>query len=88
MKGHLKKLLIISLLAAALAIFFIWTRVETIKYSYEITRAERTYRELQCENEKLRVELATLRSPARIEHIARSILGLRPPAKGQIRWTD
>ena len=35
-------------------------------------------------NKKLRIQLANLKSPERIEGIALTKLGLRPPEKGQI----
>jgi cell division protein FtsL len=39
---------------------------------------------LEQENRELRIELATMTSPDRLESLARRRLGLRQPEKGQV----
>ncbi|MFH0786536.1 MAG: cell division protein FtsL [Pseudomonadota bacterium] len=63
---------------------YIWLHVQTVNFSYDIAKAQKQKRELSEMNKKLRVQLANLKSPERIEGIALTKLGLRPPAKGQI----
>ena len=52
--------------------------------SYDIAKAQKQKRELVEINKKLRIQLANLKSPERIEGIALNQLGLRVPEKGQI----
>jgi cell division protein FtsL len=63
---------------------FIWLHVQTVNLSYDIAKAQKQKRELMEINKKLRIQLANLKSPERIEGIALNQLGLRVPEKGQI----
>jgi cell division protein FtsL len=63
---------------------YVWLHVHTINLSYDIARSQKQKQELLELNKKLRIQLANLKSPERIEGIALSQLGLRPPEKGQI----
>jgi cell division protein FtsL len=77
-------------LAVLLAFFvpgvlvYIWLHVQTVNFSYDIAKTQKQKRELLEMNKKLRIQLANLKSPERIERIALTNLGLRPPEKGQI----
>ena len=63
---------------------FIWLHVQVVKLSYDIATAQKQKGELMEINKKLRIQLANLKSPERIEGIALTQLGLRVPGKGQI----
>ena len=63
---------------------YIWLHVQTVGFSYDIAKAQKQKRELQEMIKKLRIQLANLKSPERIERIALTQLGLKPPEKGQI----
>jgi cell division protein FtsL len=63
---------------------FIWLHVQTVNLRYDIAKAQKQKRELTEINKKLRIQLANMKSPERIEGIALAQLGLRPPEKGQI----
>jgi cell division protein FtsL len=63
---------------------YVWLNVQTVNLSYDIARAQKQKQELLEINKKLRIQLANLKSPERIEGVALSKLGLRPPEKGQI----
>jgi cell division protein FtsL len=75
---------LVSLLFAAVGVFHTASRVEGVKAGYALGRVEAEYRELQRENEHLKLERATLRSAPRLETIARARLGLNPPTAAQI----
>ena len=73
---------LIILIAASL--FYTWSRVEVVKIGYEIFKANSEMRRLDQENKELILEIATLKSPKRIERIAREELKLLPPKDDQI----
>jgi cell division protein FtsL len=51
---------------------------------YALATTSKLQSQLEQENRELKVELATLTSPDRLEAMARRRLGLRPPEKGQV----
>lgn len=73
---------IIILISAVL--FYTWSRVQFVKIGYEIFNANSEMRRLDQENKELILEIATLKSPKRIERIAREELKLLPPKGEQI----
>jgi cell division protein FtsL len=75
-------ILLVLLVPAALA--FIWLRVQTVHLSYDIASAQKQKKALTEINKKLRIQMANMKSPERIEGIALTQLGLRLPEKGQI----
>jgi cell division protein FtsL len=66
------------------SLFFVWSRLQLLHLEYEISSQESRLLKLQQETRALRLEVATLNSPARIEQIARRELGLRPPTPEQV----
>ncbi|SDM36019.1 cell division protein FtsL [Geoalkalibacter ferrihydriticus] len=68
----------------AVSLLFVWSRIEVFQLKYEISSLETALREGRQENSQLRLEAASLRSPSRIENIARTRLGLREPSLEQI----
>lgn len=73
----------LTILVAAF-IFYTWSRIEAVKIGYEIFNANNEMRMLDQENKELILEIATLKSPRRIEKIAREELKLLPPKDEQI----
>ncbi len=76
-------LLSLTILIAAF-LFYTWSRVEAVKIGYQIFNANSEMRRLDQENKELILEIATLKSPKRIERIAREELKLLPPRDEQI----
>jgi cell division protein FtsL len=71
-------------LVAACALLYAWQHFETIqlRYRLEALRGERSQAtEL---NQQLKLEVAGLRSPGRVDAIARGQLGLTMPVPGQV----
>ena len=60
-------------------------KVNQIRLSYRLDQLRLVRSELREMNRQLRVEFATLRTPARIESKARAELGLRSPSRDQVR---
>ena len=69
---------------AGCSLFYAWQHFESIQQRYELERlnSERTHAEQL--NQQLQLEVATLRSPARVDSIARTQLGLTVPVPAQM----
>lgn len=85
--GILFELLPVALacgLFAAIGVVHVTSKALVVRAGYELSRLEGQRRELGREQDRLRLELATLKSPARLEKLAREQLGLAPPAAGAV----
>jgi cell division protein FtsL len=76
-----------ALLAAAIAavgVFHIWSRTRVLAAGYELGELQKEHVRLTSEQDRLRIEVETLRSPAALERYARTKLGMAPPAPGAV----
>ena len=71
-------------LLCVLSLFFVWCRVQATSLEYEISRLEGEVRKGNQETVALRLEVATLSTPQRLEQVALSDLGLRFPTPDQV----
>jgi cell division protein FtsL len=78
---------VVAALFTAVGVFHTFVRLAVTEQAYLLSKVEGENRSLARENEQLRAEFATLKSPSRIEPIARS-QGLDRPAPGQIIRVD
>ena len=76
--------LVVALVFIACSLFYVWSHHQIISLGYETSQASREEQELLQENKKLRLELAGLKSPGRIERMASQELGLGTPQKEQL----
>jgi cell division protein FtsL len=67
-----------------LALFHVWVRLQVVRMGYVLSTTSKLQDQLEQENRELKVELATLTSPERLEEMARVRLGLREPEKNQV----
>lgn len=74
----------VMVLLTLVSIFHVWSRVEVIDLNLKISEASRGLREQQQENKRLRVEVASLKAPARIEALAKGELGMALPSDQQV----
>jgi cell division protein FtsL len=75
-------------LIALCALLYAWQHFETIQLRYQL-ESLRTERSQAAElNQELRLEVAGLRAPERIDIIARRQLGLTSPVPGQVAPMD
>ncbi|OGP56710.1 MAG: cell division protein FtsL [Deltaproteobacteria bacterium RBG_13_61_14] len=79
-------LTVVVLVAATL--FYVWCRLQAVRVGYEQSRTAETLQQMEKVNEELRGEVARLKSPERIERLARERLGLKYPSPEQIRILD
>lgn len=68
----------------AVSLFFVWSRLQVVHLEYDISSIEAQLRVVDQESQRLRLEAASLRSPGRIETVARNELGLRLPTPEQV----
>jgi cell division protein FtsL len=67
-------------LFAGVGILHVTSRVLVVDMGYRLSRAEAEARGLTRENDRLKLELATLKNPARLETLAREKLGMSMPS--------
>jgi cell division protein FtsL len=82
-----QRFLIAGLSALALigvVLVHVWLRLQVVQMGYALSTISKLQGRLEQENRELKVELATLTSPERLEALARTRLGLVTPDKGQI----
>lgn len=83
--GSLLPVLFLFALFAAVGIVHVASRVLVMDAGYRLHALESDSRALTRENDRLKLELATLRSPSKLERIARERLGMSaPPATAVI----
>jgi cell division protein FtsL len=71
-------------LVAALGIFHVWSRTRVLAAGYALGELQKEHVTLTSEHDRLRIEVETLRSPAVLERVARTRLGMAPPAPGAV----
>lgn len=76
--------LLLGLCLVGLALLHVWLRLQVVHLGYVLSTTSKLHSQLEQENRELKVELATLTSPDRLEAMARSRLGLVEPEKGQV----
>ncbi len=69
---------------AVMALLHVWLRLQVVHLGYVLSTRSKLQNQLEQENRELKVELATLTSPARLEAMARSRLGMIEPARAQV----
>jgi cell division protein FtsL len=67
-----------------LGLVHVWLRLQVVHMGYVLSTTTKLHGRLEQENRELKVELATLTSPDRLEAMARRRLGLMSPEKGQV----
>ena len=77
--------LLISACLVGMVLGIVGIKVNQVRLSYRLDQLRLVRSELREVNRQLRVELATLRTPARIESKARAELGMLAPSRNQVR---
>jgi cell division protein FtsL len=73
---------------AACLLFYAWQHFECIQIRYQVEQLESQRAKTVELNEQLHLEVASLRSPMRVDTIARNQLGLTVPVPGQVAPAD
>lgn len=75
-------------LAAAAFVWHLHVRFDIIQTGYSLSQAQAEQRRLRLAQRELRLELATLKEPGRIEEQARDLLGMERPDHERIIRLD
>ncbi len=81
---HVMSIAFLALGLVGVALLHVWLRLQVVHMGYVLSTTSKLQNQLEQENRELKVELATLTSPDRLEAMSRRRLGLRPPEKGQV----
>lgn len=65
-------------------LLFVWSRSQMVLAGYEVSQANKVYQGYVSENQQLRVEVASLKAPSRIEAIAKNQLNFVTPKAEQV----
>ena len=67
-----------------LTIVSVWVRLGVVASSYDVSQAEKTIRSLRLDREQIELRVAGLKSPRRLEGLARSQFGLSQARPEQV----
>lgn len=79
-----RKRLVAGVAIAACLLLYAWQHFECIQLRYNVEQLQAQRAQAAELNQKLHLEIATLRSPMRVDAIARNTLGLTVPVPGQV----
>jgi cell division protein FtsL len=71
-------------LLAAFVFLYAWQHFQSIQLNYQVEQLKADQAQAVELNQQLKLEVASLRSPGRIDTIARQELGLTAPVPGQV----
>ena len=74
----------VMVLVTLVSIFHVWSRVEVIDLNLKFSETNRIFKELHQDNKRLKLEIASLKTPARIEALAKGELGMALPTDQQV----
>ena len=74
----------VTLVLMAVALFYVWSHIHMTELEYMVAAEMSTKEKLVEEQTKLKVEIATLKSPQRIEAIAKERLQMTYPTRDQV----
>jgi cell division protein FtsL len=80
----LSALIVVSLVLMILALAYVWSHIHMTQMEYRIATEISKKEALLEEQRKLKLEYATLKSPRRIESIARNNLQMTYPDREQV----
>ena len=77
-------LMICMVLLTVVSVFHVWSRFKLVDLNLQISDSSRLLKEAEQEQKRLNLEVASLRTPARIETIAKNELGMALPSEQQV----
>jgi cell division protein FtsL len=83
-RRHLFGICALGLFLFFLGLVHVWLRLQVVHMGYVLSTTTKLQGRLEQENRELKVEVATLTSPERLEAMARKRLGLMSPDRGQV----
>jgi cell division protein FtsL len=83
---HVLPAALLGALFACVGVVHVTSRVMVVGSGYRLSTLEQDNQRLSRESDRLRLELATLQNPGRLERLAHDQLGMAAPAPGSV-WT-
>ncbi len=77
-------LMVVMVLLTLVSIFHVWSRVKVIDMNLQVAEISKEIREQEQEHNRLKLEVASLKTPARIESLAKGELGMALPTEQQV----
>lgn len=77
-------LMICMILFTIVSVFHVWSRFKLVDLNLQISEASHQLKEAEQEQKRLKLEAASLKTPARIELIAKGELGMALPGEQQV----
>jgi cell division protein FtsL len=77
-------LLAVLVLLTLVSVFHVWSRVRVVDLNLEVAEVSRQLKMAQEEQNRLKLEVASLKTPARIEAVAKGELGMALPTDQQV----
>jgi cell division protein FtsL len=81
---NLSSLLVVVIVLMAVALLYVWSHLNMTKLEYQVAEEIGVRERLLEEQKKLKVDVATLKAPHRIEVIARDKLQMTYPDRDQV----
>ena len=79
-----KYLMICMILFTIVSVFHVWSRCNLIAINLQISEASNKLKEAEQEQKRLKLEVTSLKNPARIEMVAKGELGMALPSEQQV----
>ena len=80
----IKFLMLCMVLFMVVSVFHVWSRCRVLELNFQISENARQVREAEQEQKRLMLEAAALKTPSRIEAIAKNELGMARPRDAQV----
>lgn len=74
----------IIVIVTAVSVFHVWSRVRVMDLNLQVGELRRELKEQEQEQGRLKLEVASLKMPARIETLANGELGMSLPTEQQV----
>ena len=81
---NLSSMIFVAVVLMAVALLYVWSHVHMTRLEYQVAEEMGTRERLLEEQKKLKLEIATLKAPQRIEVIARDKLQMSYPERDQV----
>lgn len=83
-RRHVKRIALIVALCVLMAFVYAWIRIQVIQMGYEVSRIRKETNDLKQQKQLLEADVGVLKSPARIEKIAKDDFGMRLPQSDEV----
>jgi cell division protein FtsL len=77
-------LMVVMVLLTLVSIFHVWSRAKTIDLNLQLAELNGQFKEAQQKQNRLKLEVTSLKTPARVEALAKGELGMTLPTDQQV----